>query len=105
MTWALLALAIAIEVAATSLLKLAGQGRVAAIVAVVVGYAVSFAIVARIVQRLEIGTVYAIWSGVGTAAVAIIGVAAYGDAVTLPRVAGITLIIVGVVALNLTAPS
>lgn len=101
MTWMLLALAIVVEVAATSALKLAGQGKPLAIAGVVAGYCVSFALVAWIVQRLEVGVVYAIWSGAGTALVAALGVALYGEAVTALKVAGLALIVLGVVALNL----
>jgi small multidrug resistance pump len=101
MTWILLAVAIVIEVAATSALKLAGQGRPLAIAGVVAGYTVSFALVAWVVQRLEVGIVYAIWSGVGTALVALVGVALYGEAVTALKLAGLALIVLGVVTLNL----
>lgn len=102
-TWLLLAAAIVVEVASTSMLRLAGQGRPLAIVAVVVGYGLSFALVARVMQRLEIGIVYAIWSGVGTALVALAGVALEGEAVTAAKLGGLALIIGGVVVLNLAA--
>lgn len=108
MIWLVLGIAIAIEVTATSLLKLAGQGSLSAIAAVVCGYALSFALVAQVVQRLEVGIVYAIWSGLGTALVAMIGIALYDESANLVKFLGLSLVIGGVAVLylagdNLTA--
>jgi small multidrug resistance pump len=50
---------------------------------------------------VSVGTAYAIWSGVGTAAIAMIGVAFLGEGMTAVKAAGMALIIVGVVVLNL----
>ena len=68
-----------------------------------VGYALSFGLVAQVVQRLEVGLVYAIWSACGTALVAAIGIAVYGEALTVVKVAGLALVISGVVVLSLAA--
>ncbi|WP_237277575.1 DMT family transporter, partial [Streptomyces caniscabiei] len=48
-----------------------------------------------------IGTAYAIWSGVGTATVAALGLVLFGEGLSVPKIAGIVLIIAGVVVLNL----
>jgi small multidrug resistance pump len=64
------------------------------------GYAVSFGLVAQVVQRMPVGVVYAIWSGVGTAAVAGIGVVFLGESLDMVRTLGIVLVILRVVALN-----
>lgn len=98
----LLGIAIAVEVLATSMLKTtAGFTRLVPTVLCLSGYAVSFALVAQVVQRMPVGVVYAIWSGVGTAAVASIGVVFLDEAVSVPMVAGLVLVIAGVVLLNL----
>ena len=103
MTWVLLAVAIALEVTATSCLRFAGQGNLLAILAVIVGYASALTLVAQVAQRLEIGIVYAIWSAAGTAIVAIIGIVLLGEGVSVAKVAGLGLVIAGVVVLNLAA--
>jgi multidrug transporter EmrE-like cation transporter len=102
-TYGLLLVAIAIEVVATTALKAShGMTRLVPSVIVVVGYVVSFYMVAILLKRMDLGLVYATWSALGTAAVAIIGVVIYGDALTIWRVAGLFLIIAGVMLLNLS---
>lgn len=98
----LLGVAIAVEVLATSLLKSTdGFSRLVPTVGCLTGYAVSFTLVAQVVQRMPVGIVYAIWSGVGTAAVAGIGVMFLGETITLAKAVGLVLVVLGVVALNL----
>ena len=70
-----------------------------------VGYALSFGLVAQVVQRMPVGVVYAIWSGVGTAAVAGIGIVFVGESLDLAKALGLVLVILGVVALNLGGAS
>jgi multidrug transporter EmrE-like cation transporter len=102
-TYGLLLVAIAIEVVATTALKAShGMTRLVPSVIVVVGYVVSFYMVAILLKRMDLGLVYATWSALGTAAVAIIGVVIYDDALTIWRVAGLFLIIAGVMLLNLS---
>jgi multidrug transporter EmrE-like cation transporter len=102
-TYGLLLVAIAIEVVATTALKASnGMTRLVPSVIVVVGYVISFYMVAVLLKRIDLGLVYATWSALGTAAVAIIGVVIYDDALTIWRVAGLFLIIAGVMLLNLS---
>jgi multidrug transporter EmrE-like cation transporter len=102
-TYGLLLAAIAIEVVATTALKAShGMTRLVPSVIVVVGYVVSFYLVAILLKRMDLGLVYATWSALGTAAIAIIGVVIYDDALTIWRVAGLFLIIAGVMLLNLS---
>jgi multidrug transporter EmrE-like cation transporter len=102
-TYGLLLAAIAIVVVATTALKAShGMTRLVPSVIVVVGYVVSFYLVAILLKRMDLGLVYATWSALGTAAIAIIGVVIYDDALTIWRVAGLFLIIAGVMLLNLS---
>ncbi|HET7056264.1 MAG TPA: multidrug efflux SMR transporter [Thermomicrobiales bacterium] len=102
-TYGLLLAAIAIEVVATTALKAShGMTRLVPSVIVVVGYVVSFYLVAILLKRMDLGLVYATWSALGTAAIAIIGVVIYDDALTIWRVTGLFLIIAGVMLLNLS---
>jgi small multidrug resistance pump len=98
--WVVLVAAIAMEVAATASLKPAGRGDVAAIIVVGVGYVGALTLLAVVVQTLEVGVVYAVWSGVGTALVVAVGIFVYDESLTILKLVGLALIIGGVVALN-----
>lgn len=103
MPYVLLAAAILAEVGATTSLKFSeGFTRLWPSVGVVVGYGLSFFLLAQVLRSVPIGTAYAIWSAVGTALVATIGIVFFHDRATLGRLVGIALIIVGVVVLNLS---
>jgi len=75
MCWLWLFLAIALEVTATILMKYSdGFTRLGPTVGMLFFYALSLAPLARVLTQLEVGAVYAIWSALGTAAVALIAV-------------------------------
>jgi small multidrug resistance pump len=99
--WAFLVVAILAEVSATLALKTAGDGRALPVVVVVAGYGISFYALYLVLRTLEVGTVYAIWAGAGTALVAVAGMAFLGEAVSAAKVGSILLIIAGVIGLNL----
>ena len=106
MAWVLLGLAIGTEIAATTALKASdGFTRLAPSVVVVVGYVLSFAFLARALRQLEVGVAYAIWSAVGTAVIAVIGILAFGESANPVKLVWIGLIVVGVVGLQLTGSS
>lgn len=97
-----LAVAILAEVVATSALKAAdGFSRLTPSLIVIVGYAAAFYFLSLTLRTLALGVVYAIWSGVGIALICIIGALLYRQTLDLPGVAGIGLIIGGVLVLNL----
>src|SRR3954469_11485968 len=101
MTALYLAAAITSEVIATVSLKHSdGFSKLLPSVLVVLGYAISFWLLAIVLKHLSVGTTYAIWSAVGTAAIALIGIAAYGEAASALKLASLALIIVGVIGLN-----
>ncbi|MFJ5778403.1 DMT family transporter [Streptomyces sp. NPDC093094] len=101
MGYLLLAGAIAAEVAATTAMKYTdGFTRLLPSVLTVLGYVVSFALLAQTLRTVAIGNAYAIWSGVGTAAIAAIGVLFLGEGMNAAKAAGIALIIIGVVVLS-----
>jgi small multidrug resistance pump len=102
MGYLLLAGAIAAEVTATTAMKYSeGFSRLWPSVVTALGYVVSFALLAQTLKTVQIGTAYAIWSGVGTAAIALLGLLLFGEGLTLTKAGGILLIIGGVVVLNL----
>ncbi|MCW2538083.1 MAG: SMR-type multi-drug efflux transporter [Modestobacter sp.] len=102
MAYLMLATAIVAEVAATSLLpRTNGFTVLLPSVLVVVGYAVSFALLAQVVKTLPVGVAYAIWSAVGTLTVVAIGAVFLGQSITGWQGLGVALVVAGVVLLNL----
>jgi len=100
--WVLLGLAIGAEIAGTTALRSSdGLTRAFPVVIVVVAYLASFALLALVLKHLALGTTYAIWSGVGTVAIAAIGRLAYNDVISVTTAAGIALVVVGVVVIHL----
>lgn len=102
----LLFVAILTEVAATSALPRADGFRDPLWTTLVLcGYAVSIWLLAVVVRTLPVSTTYAVWSGVGTAAVAFVGVLWLGERFDWITGTALVLIIVGVVVLNLQVAS
>ncbi|BAL94491.1 DMT family transporter [Rubrivivax gelatinosus] len=100
--WLMLAGAIGAELAATTALKLsAGFTKLAPSAVVVVGYGLSFWLLGQVLKTMEVGIVYAIWSGAGLAIIALIGIAFLGESISAVKLAGLAAVLVGVVLLNL----
>ena len=100
---ALLAIAIAVEVGATISLRYSdGFTKPLPSAIVIVGYVLSFYLLALVLRDISVSTAYAVWAGAGTAAVAIIGMALLGEPATAMKLGAIALIVVGVIALNLS---
>ncbi|NJN17950.1 MAG: multidrug efflux SMR transporter [Oscillochloris sp.] len=100
----LLFAAIVSEVIATTSLKLSeGFTRPVPSLIVVLGYGTAFYLLSLSLRQIPLGTAYAIWSGVGTAATVIIGILVWGEPVSAWRMFGIGLIIAGVVVLQTVA--
>lgn len=102
MPYLFLALAITAEVIGTSLLKLTdGFSRLWPTVGSLGMYGVAFALLAQTLRTIPVGVAYALWSGLGTAAIVAIGAAFLGEPLTVTKVVGVSLVIAGVVVLNL----
>lgn len=102
MSYLYLAVAIVAEVIATSALKSTeGFTRLVPSVVVIIGYVVAFYCLSITVRELPVGVVYAIWSAVGIVLVAAFAWFYYGQALDLPAVIGLGLIIAGVAVVNL----
>jgi small multidrug resistance pump len=103
MPFVFLLFAIAFEVAGTSLLKATdGFSRLWPTVVCLACYVASFAALAWAVKHeLPVGVAYAMWSGLGTAAIVAIGVVFLHEPLSFTKVAGVAMIIGGVAVLNL----
>ena len=104
MAWLYLVAAILLEVCGTTSMKLSRSFTVPApTVAIFVFYGASIFCLTLAVQRLEIGVAYAIWSALGTAIVATIGIMWFGESATIAKLASLVLVIVGVVGLQISS--
>jgi small multidrug resistance pump len=98
---ALLAVAIATEVFATAALpRTEGFSNPGWAAIVVGGYSLSIWLLTLVVKEIPVSVTYAIWAGLGTAAIAVVGVLFLDEPVNLAKVTAIALIIAGVVLLN-----
>ncbi len=103
MHWLYLLLAILFEVAGTTAMKLSeGFTKTLPSVAMTLFYILSLAMLTLTLKKIDVGVAYAIWSGVGTALIAGIGVVLFGESLTPLKIASIVLIILGVVGLQLS---
>lgn len=101
--WAYLAIAIILEIIATSFLKLSdGFANLLWGFASIACYSLCFLVLAPALKLLPVGTVYAIWSGIGIVAIAIVGAMFFEERLALIQYGFILLILVGAVGLRLT---
>lgn len=104
MHWYFLAAAIVFEVAGSTSMKLSyGLSRAGPTAMMFAFYAVAFACNAMALKKLDLSVTYAIWSGLGTALVAIIGMTWFQEPVTALKVGSTTLIVLGVIGLAMSA--
>ncbi|MBN6051529.1 multidrug efflux SMR transporter [Nonomuraea sp. RK-328] len=103
MMYVFLALAIVAEVLATSLLKTTeGFTRLWPTLGCLAGYGTAFLLLTQALERgMQVGVAYAVWSGLGTTLIVIIGMLFLGEPLTVAKVAGVALVVAGVVTLNL----
>ncbi len=103
MSWLLLIGAILLEVIGTTCMKLSqGLTRLVPVFLMFIFYLLAIALLSIVLKKIEVGIAYAVWSGVGTALIATIGIVFFREQVTLMKMGGILLIITGSVMLNLT---
>lgn len=97
-----LAIAIVTEVIGTSALKASEDfSKLIPSILVVLGYGISFRMLALVVREIPIGVSYAIWSGAGIVLVALVGMVLYKQVPDLAAWAGFLLIITGIAVINL----
>lgn len=105
-TWILLLTAIVCETAATSALKSSeGFTRPGPSLLVVAGYAAAFYCLSLTLKVIPVGIAYAIWSAVGIALVTLVGWIVFGQKLDAPALAGMALIVSGVVLMTVFSDS
>jgi len=104
MAWLVLLAAAVFEIAfALSLKPSEGFSRFWPTAGVLVFGVISVALLSRTLDRLPVGTAYAVWTGLGSLGVVILGIILFGEPPTPARLACIALIVTGVVGLRLVA--
>ena len=104
--WIYLILAIALEVAGTTCMKLSeGLTNLWPSVFIFVFYGVCFLVFPQAIKRIEVGVAYAVWAGLGAVFVAAIGVVAMHESIRYLQLAAIAIIILGVIGLKLSSTS
>lgn len=99
--WAVLGVAILLEVAGTTSMRLAeGFTRLTPSVMIFVFYALSFALNTLVIRVLGLSVVYGVWSGVGTVLTAMIGIWYFKEPTTAVKMVSIGLIVIGVMGLH-----
>jgi small multidrug resistance pump len=99
--WLFLSVAIVSEVIGTSALKASeGFTRLWPSVTVVIGYALAFYFLSLTLKTIPVGVAYAIWAGAGVALITLVSWVWFKQPMDLAGIIGITLIVAGVVVLN-----
>ena len=102
LAWIYLILAIFFEVAGTTCMKLAdGFTKLTPSIFIFVFYSISFSLMTLALRRLDLSTAYAIWAGLGTSLVAMIGVYYFNEPMTLVKAISLLFVIIGVIGLRL----
>lgn len=106
MSWAYLLVAIAAEIVGTTALKASeGFTRVAPSLITIVGYGLAFYCLSLALRTIPVGIAYAVWSGVGIVAISVIGYLVFKQTLDAAALAGIGLIVAGVIVLNVFSKS
>ena len=102
MKWIYLSIAIVAEVIATSSLK-ESQGFTRLIPSIItfIGYSFTFYFLSLTLKEIPIGITYAIWSGIGICLLSIIGYFRFNQTLDFGSIIGISLIVLGVIVLNI----
>jgi small multidrug resistance pump len=104
LSWTYLAAAILLEIAGTTCMKLSyGFSKFLPSMLMVFFYLLSFSALTMALKQIPVSTAYAVWSGVGTLLIALIGFAFFRETATLPKLGSIVLIVIGVVGLKLNS--
>lgn len=102
-SWIFLGLAIGAEVLGTTCMKYsAGLSKIWPALLMFCCYGASLGFLSIALKTMEIGIAYAIWAGVGTAAIAAIGMIFFQEGISLLKFLSLGLVIVGVVGLHLS---
>lgn len=99
--WISLSIAIAIEICATTMMKIASdENCIKRRILSSAAYLTSLLLFGSSLAQIDVGVAYAIWSALGTLCVSVAGVTMFGEECTAIKVLSMILILIGVVGLN-----
>lgn len=103
MCWLYLILAILFEVSGTICLKLSqGLTKLLPSVLLFILYGCSFTLFSFVLRKIDISVAYAVWSGLGTALIASVGILWFREPLSAVKIISIGLVVVGVIGLRLS---
>ena len=106
LAYCFLAIAIVSEVTgSTFLAKSEGFSKPLPTITTVICFGIAFYFLSQVIKIIPLGIAYAIWSGVGIVLTAIIGYFILGNKLDLPAIVGMSLIVLGVIVINLFSHS
>ena len=106
MHWLYLIIAITMEVAGTTSMKLSeGFSKLLPSISIFIFYGISFTFLTLALKVLPIGMTYAIWAGAGTALITLVGIIWFGESFNMIKVISLLLIIIGVAGLHASRES
>jgi small multidrug resistance pump len=102
-SWLCLTVAILFGVLGTVSMKLSeGLQKLKPSICLIIFYLISFIALTMAVQGVDVSMVYAVWSGIGTILVAVIGVLIFQEYISTVKVVSLLFIVVGVLGINLS---
>lgn len=102
MTWLIVVVAGLFETAFAVFLKQShGITRLWPTVGFAICAVISFGLLTYALKKLEVGSAYAVWTGIGATGTALVGMWALGESASILKLVSIGLIVVGVIGLNL----
>ena len=103
MSWMYLFLAVLSEVTGTTCMKLSeGFTRLVPSLLMFILYGLSLSCLALALKKIEVSVAYAVWSALGTALIATVGIVWFKESLNTGKIVSLSLIIVGVVGLHLS---
>ncbi|MTI80263.1 MAG: multidrug efflux SMR transporter [Firmicutes bacterium] len=103
MHWALLILAVLLEVMGTISMKLSyGFSKLVPSIMMFVSYSLCFIVFNFALKHMDVSVAYAIWAGLGTTLVAVIGIIYFNEPSSTLKIASLSMVILGLIGLNLS---
>ena len=104
MAWICLVAAGLLEVFWSTFLKLSqGFAHLGYSVLTVAGMIASFLLLSQAMKTLPLGTAYGMWTGIGAVGAVVVGIVFFREAVTLPRMVFVALLLIGLLGLKATS--
>lgn len=103
-TWVLLGIAVCLEIAGAISLRISeGFTVLLPTVIAIISFTLALYLVSQVMKKLPVSVAYPVWAGGGTAGVALLGVLALNEHISLMKILGIVIVIAGVMLININS--